>query len=64
MLDNFSSLYEKFLGMGSVYDNIETRKTKKCTARTQENFEKLTKLMTDNPSTSQRITAVKRIGIH
>ena len=37
-------------------------KTKKCMARTEENFEKLTKLITNNPSTSQR-TAARRIGV-
>ena len=37
-------------------------RTNKYTGRTEENFEKLTKLTTANPSTSQRTTA-KRIGV-
>ena len=37
-------------------------KTKKYTARSEENFEQLSKLMTKNPSTSQRTTA-RRIDV-
>ena len=52
--DNFRSLYEKFLCTCSVHDNTETMKTKKYMARREENFKKLTELMTYNPSTSRR----------
>ena len=43
--------------MGFVHDNTKVMKTEKFTARTEENFEKLTKLITENLSTSQRTTA-------
>ena len=38
--------------------NTKAMKTKKYTARTEENFEKLTKLMTQNPSTPHKTTAM------
>ena len=44
--NNFRSLYGKFLCTCYVHDNTETMKTKKYTARTEENFKKLTELMT------------------
>ena len=37
-------------------------KTKKYTERTEENFEKLTKSMTENSFTLQKMTA-RRIGV-
>ena len=44
--DNFKSLYEKFLCTCSVHSNTEIIKTKNYTARSEENFMKLTELMT------------------
>ena len=60
--DNFKSLYEKFLGTCYTHDNTETMKAKKNTARTEENFQKLTELMTSNPSTPHTTTA-RRVGV-
>ena len=48
--------------MGSVNDNTEAMKNKKYTARRGGNFGKLTKLISENPSTSQRTNA-RRIGV-
>ena len=59
---NFSTLYEIFFRTGSIHDKTEAMKTKKFTARTEENFEKLTKLMTEHPCTARRTTA-RRIGV-
>ena len=44
--DNFRNLYEKILCTCSVHDNTEAMKTKKYTAKTEENLKKLTELMT------------------
>ena len=60
--DKFKSSYEKCLYTCSVHNKTENMKTKKYTTRTEENFKKLTELMTYNPSTSQRNTA-RRVGV-